>query len=275
MDSFAHGGGRFSFIGSETRTVVTLSSLLFVAGAAFIASALNAAAGGGTFVSFPALLAQGVPPIPANATNSVAMLVGSLGTIGPFREHLNEPRATMVKLIAVTAAGGVAGAIVLLITPSRTFTFLIPFLLLGATVLLAFGPALTARLRGTPHHVRLDSARALAGQFAISFYGGYFGAAIGILMLALYSALGITGMRRANALKVVMAIFIQAVAIVPFIIARVVEPQAAAVMSAGALAGGYFGAHAVRRLPERALRSLVLALAFSMTAYFFWRTFGK
>lgn len=252
---------------------MTLPSLLVVAGAAFVASALNAAAGGGTFVSFPALLAQGVAPIPANATNSVAMLVGSLGTIGPFREHLDEPRPALVKLIAVTAIGGVAGAIVLLITPSRTFTFLIPFLLLGATLLLAVGPALTASLRGEKQHVRIDSVRALAGQLVISFYGGYFGAAIGILMLALYSALGIKGLRRANALKVMMAIFIQAVAIVPFLVARVVEPQAAAVMSAGAVAGGYVGAHAVRRLPERALRTLVLVLAVSMTAYFFWRTF--
>lgn len=246
---------------------------LFVAAASFVAGALNAAAGGGSFISFPAVLATGVAPISANATNNTAMWLGSLASAGEFRKQLDVPRHTLVRMLAASCAGSIAGALLLLHTPNATFAGLIPFLLLGATLLFIFGPRITeaARRAGTP--LGIESALGLATQTAIAVYGGFFGAAIGILMLALLEVFGMHDLRRANALKALLATVINGVAVVPFLIARVIALEPAVAMSLGAVAGGLLGARLVKRLPTPVVRGFVVAVACAMTAYFFWKTY--
>ncbi len=254
---------------------MTLQAGLFVGSAAFVASAINAGAGGGSFISFPALLATGVAPVSANATNNVAMWLGSFASAGSFRSEIDVPRATLRKMLLASVLGSFAGALLLLRTTNATFAGLIPFLLLAATVLFVAGPALTRATQHLRRALRVDSAVGLFAQFCIALYGGFFGAAIGILMLALLGFLGMHDLRRANAFKVVLATIINGVAAVPFIIARAVTWDAAIAMSAGALAGGYLGADLVKRLPGRVVRAFVIVVATTMTLYFFWTTYAR
>jgi uncharacterized membrane protein YfcA len=221
------------------------------------------------------LLATGVPSVSANATNNVAMSLGALASIGPFRSQIDIDRPTLVKMVVVSTIGSVVGAAILLHTSNASFSLLIPYLLLGSTTLFIFGPALTEMARKTKREVSVASPLGIALQFAIAVYGGFFGAAAGILMLALLSVLGMADLRRANAFKVLLSTVINGVAVVPFVVARVVAWEAAAVMSAGAIAGGFLGAGVVKRLPSNVVRGFVIAVGVSMTIYFFWKTYAK
>jgi uncharacterized membrane protein YfcA len=254
---------------------MSISADLFVAGAAFVASGINAAAGGGTFLSFPAILATGVAPISANATNNVAMWLGSFASTGSFRSEIDVPRATLVRMLVASAVGSTLGAILLLRTTNATFSGLIPFLLLGATLIFIAGPAITKAAQSSGRALRLDSPFGLGLQFAIAGYGGFFGAAIGILMLALLGVLGVSDLRRANAFKVLLATVINGVAVVPFVLARAIAWEPAAFMSGGAIAGGFLGASLVKRLPSIVIRRFVIFVACTMTAYFFWAEYLK
>ena len=247
-----------------------VSSDLFITGAAFVAGTINAGAGGGSFLSFPAVLATGVAPISANATNNVAMWLGSLASAGSFRSELDVERRVMTRMLLASTFGSIAGAMLLLRTSNAVFANLIPFLLLAATAIFIAGPALTRATQSTSHTLRVDSPLGLAVQTMIAAYGGFFGAAIGILMLALLGVLGMHDLRRANALKVMLSTVINGVAVVPFVLAKVVAWEPAAFMSAGAIAGGFLGAALVKRLPSETMRRGVIAIACSMTAYFFW-----
>ncbi|MBD5634013.1 MAG: sulfite exporter TauE/SafE family protein [Candidatus Eremiobacteraeota bacterium] len=248
--------------------------MLLVGVAAFVASAINAGAGGGSFISFPVLLATGVPSVSANATNNVAMWLGSFASAGSFRSELDVPRETLVKMIVASAIGSLAGAVILLRTSNERFSSLIPFLLLASTTLFICGPWLTKRSRSASGELSIDSPFGLGLQFAIGIYGGFFGAAIGILMLALLGILGMSDLRRANAFKLLLATVINGVAVVPFVIARAVAWEAALAMSAGAIAGGFLGAGVVKRMPPAAVRGFVILVGISMTAYFFWKTYA-
>lgn len=247
---------------------------LFVAGASFVAGALNAAAGGGSFISFPAVLATGVAPVSANATNNTAMWLGSLASAREFRSHLDIPRRTLARMLAASCVGSVGGALLLLRTPNATFAGLIPFLLVGATLLFIFGPRITEAAARAGAPLGVESATGLAAQTAIAVYGGFFGAAIGILMLALLEVLGMRDLRRANAFKTLLASVINGVAVVPFLLARVIAPEPAVAMSLGAIAGGLFGARLVKRLPTSVVRGFVVAVGCTMSAYFFWKTYA-
>ena len=237
---------------------------------AFVASAINAGAGGGSFLSFPAVLATGVPPISANATNNVAMWLGSVASTGSFRSEIDVPRRTLVWMLLTSSAGSVCGAIILLHTSNATFYGLIPYLLLASTLIFIAGPFLTRVSQAASTPLTLESPLGLFAQFCIALYGGFFGAAIGILMLALLAILGLHDLRRANAFKVLLATVINGVAVVPFVIARVIAWEPAAFMSVGAIAGGYLGANLVKRLPSNVVRGFVIAVGCSMTLYFFW-----
>jgi hypothetical protein len=235
-----------------------------------VAGAINAGAGGGSFLSFPAILASGVAPIPANATNNVAMWLGSLASTGSFRSEIDVPQRTLVRMLLASTAGSVAGALILLRTPSATFAGLIPFLLLAATVVFIAGPAITRASQRAHTPLRPDSPLGLVAQTFIAVYGGFFGAAIGILMLALLGVLGMHDLRRANAFKVLLSTTINGVAVVPFVLAKVIAWEPAAFMSAGAIAGGFLGAHLVKRLSSETVRGFVIVVACTMTLYFFW-----
>jgi uncharacterized membrane protein YfcA len=236
--------------------------------AALLAGAMNSVAGGGSFLSFPALLFAGVPAISANATNNAAMWVGTIGSARGYREEVAAHRAMLLPAIVASVAGSLIGAVSLLLTPAALFERLIPWLLLFATCVFAIGPALTRR-SGRPRHAPWQ----IAVQFFVAIYGGYFGAGMGILMLAVLALSGLPSFNAHNAVKNVLAVAIHGVALVPFVIARIVDWRLALPMAALALAGGYFGARLFRRVPQPISRAVVIAIGTAMTVAFFirWR----
>lgn len=235
--------------------------------AAFFAGAMNSVAGGGSFLSFPALLFAGVAPISANATNNAAMWVGTLGSARGYREEIRAQRRLLPPILIVSVAGSLLGAVTLLLTPAATFERLIPWLLLFATCVFAASPRLTRKGPQTPHHATWQ----LAVQFGVAIYGGYFGAGMGILMLAVLAFSGLPNFNAQNAVKNVLAVAINGVALVPFAIARVVDWRFALPMAALALLGGYVGARVFRRVPPRVARAIVIAIGAAMTVAFFIR----
>jgi uncharacterized membrane protein YfcA len=249
---------------------VTLATGVLLFLAAVVGGALNSVAGGGSFVAFPALLFAGVPAIPANATNTVALWPGSVASATAYRRELAGVRNALVPLASASLVGGLGGALLLLRTSNATFVKLVPWLLLFATLLFSFGAALAKRVtRGS----RAPLAAAVVVQLAIALYGGYFGGGMGIMMLAVLSVLGMTRIHEMNALKNVLGAFINGVAVVAFIVAGAVVWKQGAVMVAGGITGGYAGAAIARRSDPKYVRVLVLIIAWSMTAYFFARTY--
>jgi uncharacterized membrane protein YfcA len=244
--------------------------LLFVV--AIFAGALNAIAGGGTFFAFPALIFAGVPPIMANATCTLAVWPGAIASAFAYRHELNRYAQRLPLMILISLIGGGAGAFVLLHTPAQTFEFLIPWLLLVATLLFTFSPSITAFLnKNSQEHFVIPAFVALALQGIIAFYGGYFGAGIGILMLALLSLLGMGNLHEMNALKTILGSAINGVAVVMFIFGGAVHWDYGLVMVVGAILGGYGGAHLARKLPVLWIRRAVILIASSLTLYFFWQ----
>ncbi len=240
--------------------------------AAFVAGAMNSVAGGGSFLSFPALLFAGVPAISANATNNAAMWVGTIGSTRGYREEVAEHRALLLEITSASILGALIGACLLLVTPQTLFERMIPWLLLFATVVFALSPLLTRRKDDAraPRHARWQ----IAVQFAVAIYGGYFGAGMGILMLAVLAFSGLPSFNAQNAIKNVLAFAINGVALVPFIIARVIDWRYALPMAVIALLGGYFGARFFRRLPQPLARAIVILIGSTMTIVFFVKYFA-
>jgi uncharacterized membrane protein YfcA len=247
--------------------------LLLIAGV--LGGALNAVAGGGSFIAFPALLFTGVPPIPANATNTISLWTGVIASGGAFRDRLDVPRRVMIPLILASFIGGIAGAFLLLKTPAHTFMKVLPWLMLGATLLFIYGKKLS---RGRPSSVgREASNAAIMGatifELAVAVYGGYFGGGVGIVNLAMFAALGMTDIHAMNALKTVMGMAINGVAVAVFILKGAVYWPQAAVMIVGAVIGGYFGARYSLQLPQKSVRVFVILVGLGMSAYFFVRAY--
>jgi uncharacterized protein len=247
---------------------VVLATGTFLFFAAAVGGAINSVAGGGSFVAFPALLFAGAAPIPANATNTIALWPGSAASAVAYRRELRDVRQELAPLGGAAVIGGFVGSLLLLRTPEHAFVLLIPWLLLFATVLFSFGGAVAARARG---HVPLPIATLV--QLVISIYGGYFGGGMGIMMLAVLSLMGMTDIHRMNALKTVLAALANGVAVVAFISAGAVDWARGVVMIVGGIVGGYAGAAIARRVDAKRVRLLVLIIAWTMTAYFFWRTY--
>ena len=257
---------------SGTPDCLTLLTILFLFGAGVLGGALNSVAGGGSFVAFPTLLWTGVPPIPANATNTIALWSGQAASGGAYRSRLDVPRRVMIPLLFASLAGGLVGALLLLKTPAHTFMRVLPWLTLGATLLFAFGRKLAGKRGSVIEHD--TTTVALVGatifQFCVAIYGGYFGGGMGIVMLAMLAALGMTDIHAMNALKSVMGSVINGVAVVTFIVARAVYWRHGVVMIVGAIAGGYLGAHYAMKIPQVWIRSFVVLVGAGMTVYFFW-----
>ncbi len=252
--------------------MLTIHQAVLLFGIAVVSGAMNAVAGGGSFLSFPALLVLGVPPIQANATNTIALWPGILGSIGAYRNELRGPEARHVlfPLLATGVVGGLLGAITLLITPQQTFLHLIPYLLLSATLVFAFSRKITSALR--PHgEATLSTKGGAAAQFFVAFYIGYFGAGAGILMMALLALLGMTQIHRINAYKTVQAAVCNGIAIFAFIFKGVIYWKHAGVMVAGATLGGYYGAWFAQRMKQEHVRWIVIAIGAGMSAYFFYK----
>jgi uncharacterized membrane protein YfcA len=246
---------------------------LFFAGA--LGGAINAVAGGGSFVSFPALLFTGVPPVPANATNTLAMWVGTTASGGAYREKLNIPRRVMIPLVVTSVIGGLAGAFLLIKTPAQTFLHVLPWLLLGATLLFAFGKHLTGRISAGISHEASNAAVTVASLYetAVAVYGGYFGGGVGIMNLAMLSALGMTDIHAMNKLKVMLGGVINGVATITFVVTGMIVWPQAMVMTAGSILGGYSSAHYAQKLPQAWVRSFVILVGTAMTIYFFIRAY--
>lgn len=244
--------------------------ILFLAAAA--AGAINSVAGGGSFISFPALLLAGVPPIIANATNTTALWPGSLASVGAYRRELASQRAEILLFSGVSLVGGLIGALLLLNTQEATFERLIPYLLLVATVIFVASPwltRLTRRLGGQGKAGPMRRFGVLALYLLIAIYGGFFGAGLGILLLAALALLGQENIHEMNALKTLQAALVNGVAVVAFVIAGVVQWPIVLLMTAGAILGGYGGAAIARRISPRAVRWLVIVISVSLTIYFF------
>ena len=237
--------------------------------------ALNAVAGGGSFIAFPALLFTGVPAVPANATNTVALWTGLTFSGGAFRRHLKVRPSVLWPLVTVSLVGGVVGAILLLRTPGQTFLRILPWLMLFAVLLFIFGPKLTRV--GNAHVLHVPSGQAILAasffQLLVAIYGGYFGGGMGFVILAMLTAFGMADIHEMNAFKIVLSSTTNGIAVLIFILRHAVYWPQALVMICGAALGGYFGAHYSLRLPRIWVRWFVIAVGAGMTAYFFVRAY--
>ena len=260
---------------SDTPNTLTLATIIFLFVAGALGGALNSVAGGGSFIAFPALLFTGVPPIPANATNTIALWTGAAASGGAYRKRLDIPRRVLIPLLSASVVGGIVGAFLLLRTPAHTFMRVLPWLTLGATLLFAFGKQLAHGRKSVIEHETATPALAAATlfQLCVGVYGGYFGGGMGIVMLAMLAVLGMTDIHAMNALKSVMGSVINGVAVVTFVVAGAIYWRPGIVMIAGGIAGGYLGAHYAMKMPQAWIRWFVVLVGAGMTAYFFWKSY--
>jgi uncharacterized membrane protein YfcA len=236
-----------------------------------LAGTMNALAGGGSFVSLPVLIGAGVSPVAANASSTVALFPGGLASAWTYRDGLMPVVGVSRRaLLAMTLAGGLAGSVLLLSTPAAAFDRMLPWLLLFATLALAFGRQLGTALR---RRVRIGAATTLAAQFVLGVYGGYFGGAVGLLMTAVWGLLGGADPKALNAPRTLMVSAANSVAVVIFIAAGAVAWRQTVIMLAGATIGGYAGARLGRVLPARAVRLATLACTTAITLALFARAY--
>ena len=248
--------------------------LILLLAAAFVAGALNAVAGGGSFLTLPALVFVGMPPVVANATGTVALLPGYVSGALGFREDLEAPPGlTLRALTVLSLVGGAIGAALLLVTDDKTFSKIVPWLLLLATVLFAVGPMLLRRLKGSGSGAGAGASvsKSAAGMLAVSIYGGYFNGGLGILLLALFGLLGQTQLNAMNGMKNVVSALLTAIAVAIYAWGGVVAWPQALVMMVAATAGGYFGARLARRIPAPLMRAGIVLTGLVMTVLFFLR----
>ena len=251
-------------------TPIIHNVIVFAAG--FVSGSINSIAFGGSLVSFPTLVWLGVPAIIANATNTAAVWPGSLGAVWGYRRELGHTAPRMYWLIVPSVLGTVAGAMLLRVTPTEVFDRLVPVLLLFATLLFAVQEPVQRRFNlVVEHHGATWFAGAIIFQFFVSVYGGYFGAGMGILMLAALAILGHDDIHQMNGLKNLLALFINFVAAAYFVSAGMVVVRDALVMAAGATLGGVTSAGIARRMGRQAVRRAVIVIGFGMALVLFLR----
>ena len=254
---------------------------LLVGGGAFIAGGMNALAGGGTFFSFPALLAAGVPPVMANASNTVAMWPASLSSAWAYRREVSRhPRWTLL-LVLISFMGGIAGGLLLLATSNAAFSRLVPWLLLTATSLFAFSGQVSRLVAATKARIGLQKKESgtpgglggLLFQLCVAIYGGFFGAGMGILTLAALAIQGVEDIQELNGLKNLTSAVNYTVAAATFIIAGAISWPHTLLMIATAVLGAFAGAALARRLPALWLRRLVVAVGACLSLIYFVKTY--
>lgn len=239
--------------------------------AAVAAGVINALAGGGTLLTFPALTAV-VPAIVANGTSTVALMPGSIASVWGYRREIGEVRSWVWLLALPSLIGGLVGSLLVTLLPPSVFDALVPWLILGATLLFLFQPVVARLTRTT--HAPWPPAVLVALQLPIAIYGGYFGAGMGILVLASLAFMGLHDIHQMNGVKTVQAVLVNFVAAAEFIRAGVVHWPFAVTMMAGAIVGGFLGAHYGRRLNRNLVRGLVVVVGLCLSAYYFSRRFG-
>jgi uncharacterized protein len=243
--------------------------LLVLAG--LLAGTMNAVAGGGSFVSFPVMVLVGLPPIAANATSTVALFPGTMASTWAYRDDLRGIAGISLKvLLPISLAGGLIGAILLLVTPGSAFDLVIPWLLLLATLTFAGGRHLGDWLR---RYVRIGRPAFLVIQFVLSIYGGYFGGAIGLMMMAVWILISPAELKAMAATRTILVSATNGSAVLCFAVAGAVRWPEMLAMMVSAIVGGYYGARFARHLPPTVLRWFVVALSATVTAAFFLRKY--
>jgi uncharacterized membrane protein YfcA len=243
--------------------------------AAVAGGALNSVAGGGSFLCFPALVVTGMPPINANATNTAALWPGTAASVTAYRKAIAGHRQIFLPLVITGSIGGLIGSNLLLHTPQATFMRMVPWLMLLATLLLAFSRQVTAWVGTFTGADGVPTRKALVGgsivQLCIALYIGFFGAGAGILMMALFAIMGVRSIHTINGLKTMLGAICNGMALVTFIVARAIVWPQALLMLVGAVLGGYGGAWYAQKLSPRFVRWFAIGTGFAMTAYFFVR----
>jgi uncharacterized membrane protein YfcA len=250
-----------------------MSPFLLLFGAGLLAGAMNALAGGGSFVTLPTLLAAGVPSVQANASSTVALWPG--GAASAWTYYAGTPPLCGVPLQAMlmaTLAGGLVGSVLLLWTSSSAFNAVLPWLMLMATMALAFGRQVGARLQG---RIPARAALVLTGQFGLGIYGGYFGGAVGLMMMAVWCLLGEGDVKALNGPRTLLVTATNTVAVLTFMLAGAVRWPQTLAMLAGGLVGGVFGARLGRIVPAGATRTMTLCFTLSITVLFFVRAYAS
>lgn len=236
--------------------------------AAFFAGLLNTIAGGGTFLTFPALVYTGVPLVAANATSAVAVFPGYLGgALGFRREIAAVERGKLLRMVLLTAIGGLAGSLLLLVSSEEIFAAIVPFLLVSATLVFAFGD----RLQKIASRVGQKEEGRPFGMIPVAIYGGYFNGGLGIVLLALFSLWGMRDLNVMNGLKNVLSFVLSLISVVTFAAAGIVAWPQALLMMIAATAGGYLGAPVARMLPVKVVRAFIVLIGGLMSLGFLWR----
>lgn len=249
--------------------------LLLIAG--FVGGVINSIAGGGSFVTFPALLAVGVPPISANATNTFASCAGYLSGAYAFKEDIKPHKKALPKLTAISLLGGLSGAVLLLNTGESNFSLAIPWLLLLATLLFIFGQHINQYMKQKAqrhaHASGLGDVLLYGLLFLVGLYGGFFNAGLGIITLSYLALAGYTNINAMNGLKLLISVVVSLIAIVLFIVHGAIAWQEGLIVLFGTLLGGYFAAHLSKTLPRRYVHTTIVISSCVITLYFFIQTY--
>ena len=248
-------------------------SHLLIFSAAFLAGGINGIAGGGSFILFPTLLFVGIAPIPANATNAIALLPGTLASAGAYRSEFGKDKRTLIQVCLLGAIGGLVGAILLLRTPPDEFLKILPYLLLTATLAFAFSKNLSIWVEHQQSRFAqfkiMRTVLITILQLFVAIYGGFFGGGMGILFLASFALMGMTNIHRMNAYKTLLTSCINAITVIPFVIAGAILWQEGAIAAIGAAIGGYVSAYFAQKIAPILVRRFVIGVGSVMTIYFF------
>ncbi len=237
--------------------------------AAFCAGVLNTIAGGGTFITFPALVFIGLPPVVANATSAVAVFPGYLAGAAGFRDELRRfDRKQLIRLIVITLIGSLIGSLLLLVSSNDVFSVIVPFLLLAATLAFLFGDRIRAWAASKSRSV---TPYGTVGLLLVCIYGGYFSGGLGIILLALFALWGMTNIHEMNGLKTGLSFVLTVISVIVFATGGLVEWHYSLIMMIAATLGGYAGAPISRALPRSTVRMIIAGVGFIMSAIFFWR----
>jgi uncharacterized membrane protein YfcA len=243
-------------------------TLVYLVLAGLLAGFVNALAGGGTFVIFPALLFAGVASVKANATASLVVVPGGIAIAWVYRRTLvNQPLGLVLQLLAVSLAGSLVGSLLLLNTANATFSTLVPWLLLIAATVFTAAPWLRSAASKAAGHKSMPAL--FVGQFVVTVYGGYFGAGMGVIMIALFLAAGNMDIQAASGIRVICATSVNLLATLLFAVRGAIEWKPGIPMLLATVAGGYVSARLVRRMNDKTARNAILVYAWVLTAYFF------
>lgn len=247
--------------------------LILLVSVGLIGGIWNAIAGGATLFTFPALMAAGLSPVVANATNFLGLLPSNAAALAAYKDELRRAGPVLVKLSLISGAGAATGSVLLLVSDPRTFMVLVPFLLSAATLLFAFGDKMRAAFLRFAGPSRTSFMAGIL-LFVVSIYGGYFGAGLGIILLAIAQVIGSTDFHEANSVKNLLATNFTIISIAVFGAGGLIEWSAALPMMAGSSAGGYLGGRWAKRVNQRILRKMVVGFGTILSGVYFWRTFA-